>query len=463
MHDIGTDKGVLRDDMMAQTAIWVAPNSTDLADAFERHLTLFRGQDMYALGQVETDWLNALRDRALRRRDQVLLHLTDELLTLLADPPAHANFKDRFNAAYEEALRFAYPLSRALIDEHHLHSGITRDYTLNCIDLGQVRAIEDDALTDPSMKLFAGEMLSKLQAKTKSPRHEIYRSVFDVYSEALVCLLLRERSERRLRIKKIPETAQAGPDFHCELDIKRRGQPLVLSFFIEVKALDIVHAPQRLPEIIDEGIDVQIELERQIAEGRNVAMAEGVIEPHRGFGDDPDYDWRSVRGAVENLIQKAAGNFKNTQFRRGPTFALANLLRLPLPGQGIGTLAPYYFDPALGGACLSGALWNMAFGEVGAPIHRAPDFEGAGTVDGTLQRAGILVDQALGLETPGLMAFHYDQGYHFDGFYDARWKSEEWRWSNIEVEEVMHALCGDYNDRANGRAHDYARFRARST
>jgi hypothetical protein len=105
----------------------------------------------------------------------------------------------------------------------------------------------------------------------------------------------------------------------------------------------------------------------------------------------------------------------------------------------------------------------MAFGEVGAPIHRAPDFEGAGTVDGTLRRAGILVDQALGLETPGLIAFHYDQGaYRFDGFYDARWKHGEWDWSDIQTQEVIRALCGDYNDRRNGRARHYACYHNRS-
>jgi hypothetical protein len=365
---------------------------------------------------------------------------------------------------YEEALRFAYPLSRAFIDEHHFHHDTASDYTLNSFDLGQVRAIEDDALTDTSMRDFVKDMLKKLQASTRLPRHEVYRSVFDVYSEAIVCRMLREHGGEGFRIKKIAETDQASPDFECELDIQRNGKTETLSFFIEVKTLDIVHASQRLPQMLDESMDVQIELDSQMAEGRSVATAAGVVAPHRGFGSDPNYDPRSIRGVIENLIKKAAGNFKNTQFRRGPTFALANLLRLPLPGQGAGTMAPYYYDPIMGGGvCLSGALWHMAFGVVDAPIHKAPDFEGAGTVDGTLQHAGILIDPALQLNTPGLIAFHFDQGtYRFDGFYDAHWESEEWNWTNIQTEEVMHALCGDYNDRMNRRANDYAYYRDRS-
>lgn len=362
--------------MIAHTTIWLPPHSTDLADAFERFQAAFGSQHTYSLGRVESGWLNALRDRALRHREQPLLGLTEEMLALFANSTGDADFKEKVETAYEDALRYAYPVSRALIDEKHLHSGITQDYTLNCFDIGQVRAIEDDALADASMKVFAKDMLIKLKAPTKGPRHEVYRSVFDVYSEAIVCRLLRERSEGRLRIKKIAETAQAGPDFECELNIEHNGQIQSLSFFIEVKALDIIHAPQRLPEMLDEGMDVQIELDRQVAEGRKVAIAEGVIDPHRGYGGDPDYDCRSIRRAIENLIGKAAGNFKNTQFRRGPTFALANLLRLPLPGQGAGTMVPFYYDTAMGGACLSGALWHLAFGEIGAPIHRAPDFEG---------------------------------------------------------------------------------------
>jgi hypothetical protein len=196
---------------------------------------------------------------------------------------------------------------------------------------------------------------------------------------------------------------------------------------------------------------------------KRVAVASGEIAPHRPFGDDPDHDPRSVRETVETLIEKAAGNFKNTRFKRGPTFALANILRLPRPETGTGTLAPFYYDRSMGGACVSGVLWNMAFGEVGSPIHKTQDFEGKGTADGVLLRAGILVDPALGLDTPGLIVLHHEQGsYCLDGFYDPRWTSEEWGWSDIQVEAVFYALCGEYNDRHNGHAHEYAMNRDRT-
>ncbi|AZO49913.1 hypothetical protein [Mesorhizobium sp. M4B.F.Ca.ET.058.02.1.1] len=396
--------------MIANTPVW-SDTLTDLGIAFESHAKAFHGQRDYALGHVESGWLNTIRQRAIREEDASLLSLTSEMHGLLASPEAAgASFKDAFSNLYDKARRQAYPVCAQLIDEHHLHSGISRDYTLECIDIGQVRLIEDEGQSDGSMRTFAKEMLDGLTRKSGRPRHEAYRQVFDVYSEALVCRLLRERCGPALTISKIAETEEAGPDFACDLRYDHNGEEQRLEFFIEVKSLDIADAPQRLPEMLEDGMAVQIELERQVREGRRVAMAEGVIAPYRRYQDDTRYDPRSVRQCIETLIQKAAGNFKKAQFQRGPTFALANVLRLPLPGQGSGTLAPVYYCDRLGGACVSGALWHLAFGAVGTQIYRSPSFEGAGTDDGLLARAGLLVDPASALRAAGLIVFHHDQG-----------------------------------------------------
>ena len=360
--------------------------------------------------------------------------------------------------AYEEARCYAYPLTRALVDEHHRLVGLSRDYTLDCIDLGQVRLVEDEAAADTSLNEFVRDMRAKLASRTLA-RHEVLRQVFDVYGEALVCRLLRERLGGRLRIAKIPESSVPGPDFVCDLNVVRHGQALTLHFYLEVKSLDVVAAPQRLPEMLMDGVDVQIELERQIAKGKTIAMAEGVVAPHRPFGASPGYDPRSIRLPVENIVQKAAGNFKNAQFQRGPTFALANLLRLPIPGQGVGTLTRAYDDP-MSGSGISGALWHVAFGQVGQGIIRPEEFEGAGGADGALGRAGLLVDPALSLNAPGLIVLHWDDGYRFDGFLDTAWTNGA-SWGQQDTEEVIRSLCGDYNDGADSRAAAYATYRRR--
>jgi hypothetical protein len=449
--------------MFANTPICDVSLTSDLGEAFERHEASYGGDSIYALGYPETEWLNVMRDRAMRASDANLLCLTNDMLNLLAAPQSAGDeFNSQFIALYNEAGMHAYPLAWSLRAEHHEIIGMTYDYTLICFDTGMVRAMEDEAVADHTMRLFVDEMLQKLRAVRHSPRHEIYRQVFEVYSEALAYRLLKERSQGRLRIKKIPKAETPSPDFECELTVDSNNEKRTLTFFIEVKTLDVVDATQRLPEMLDEGMDAHVEIERQHRAGKAVAIASGVIAPYRHYGNARDYDPFSVRQVIEILIQKAAQNFKATQFQRGPTFALANLLRLPLPGQGASALAPIFYDPR-SGACVSGVLWHLAFGQLGAPIHRSPRFSGSGTTDGELRRAGILIDPALGMPAAGLIALHYDKGaYRLDGLFDATYVDTTSGWSDVPVETVLLALCGDYNDRQNRRVHDYALYRDRN-
>ena len=125
--------------------------------------------------------------------------------------------------------------------------------------------------------------------------------------------------------------------------LKVRGADLQereLTFYVEVKTLDIVDAPQRLEQMLEEGLETQIEIERQQRQGKRVAMAEQGIAPYQDLA--PIRDMIRVRRGpvIETLCEKVSSNFKAGQFRRGPTFALANLLRLPLMGQGSSALAP---------------------------------------------------------------------------------------------------------------------------
>jgi hypothetical protein len=234
-----------------------------------------------------------------------------------------------------------------------------------------------------------------------------------------------------------------------------------LTFFIEVKTFNVVDAAWRLQDMREDALDAQVELERQANTGRKVAIAMHPIQPYHRFvknrGSDPEYDPYSVRDVICMLIDKAVSAFKVSQFERGPTFALASLLRLPLPGQGRNALAPYFYDPRHGGACVSGVLWQAVFGTAGAPIHRSPEFEGAGTVDGFLDKAGLLVDPARQLPTPGVIFFgHCRAGYCCRGLYDASWASLH-GWSNLETEAVLNLLCDDVNDRENTQVYKYAR------
>jgi hypothetical protein len=460
----GYNEGEKLTGLLAQTPIGGEVAPTDLGDALEGYQQAHcRKPDVGALGYADRKWADLMRARAQRAQDVELLGHTERMLELLREPEGTTpDVAKQFLDLYDMAGRRAYPLSWAIRAEIHDLSGVSEDYTLQCLDRGMLQAMDDEAVDDPTMKTFVNEMLERLQAKIPHPRHKIYPAVLEIYSEALVYRLLKERVGAGLRITKIPRN---GPDFECVLQYDEPGVGLRdLTFYIEVKTLDIVNPTHRREEMLDEGLDTHVELERQRLAGKTVAMAEQVIAPYRKGDDDDAYDCRSPRQVIQTLIRKAAGNFKASQFKRGPTFALASLLRLPLPGQGASSLAPFFYldDPVKGGACVSGVLWHLAFGQLGAPMHRQPDFEGAGTDDGTLEQAGLLVDPAIQLPAAGLMVFYYDRGaYRFDGLYDAKWTDAATRWGNVETEVVLNALCGDVNDRDNGSAYKYALYRAR--
>ncbi|MBY5415359.1 hypothetical protein [Rhizobium leguminosarum] len=446
--------------MLSQTPIGTE-QSTDLGAAFSKHLKEYHFNDRFAVGTIDTGWLDAIRNRSNLQNDATLKRLADELLRLLRDPQRIGpDFKTIVEDAFQGARKFAYPLCTRLLAAIHNTASVSRDYTLSNIDLGQVRRMEDEALNDASMRSFVIDMLRHLDNKSGNPFTEVHRQVFDVYSEALVCRLLRERVGPNLKIEKVPESNVAGPDFRCVLHPDGNVNEAI-EFYIELKSLDVADASFRLKEMMDEGLEVELDLESQILDGARIAIAEGEIAPNRRIGKDQDYDPRSVRKNIELLAGKACGNFKSKQFTRGPTFALANLLRLNVMPQGLGTLAPVFFDEANGGACISGVLWNVAFGNVGDPIHKPPEFEGEGTFDGQLKCAGLLVDPSLQLDAAGFIVLHWDGGFRFDGFYDARWTHKSAGWSNLQVEEVLYALCEECNNRRNESAYKYSRFRRR--
>lgn len=444
--------------ILAHTPICDPSLKTDLGTAFEAHAKAHARDKDLAIKGIDTEWLNLFRDRAHRKKGEKLQRLTDRLMEMLRDPSALGQtFQAQFYDVVDQAGRYAYPFTWSIRSEIQGLAGITKDYTLLCFDLGMLRVLDDAALDDETMRRLISDALSLLERKAERPLHRVLPEVFEVYSEALVYQLLKERGGARLRIERIFEGD--GPDFKCSLKVdpsnRNQGE---LSFFIEVKSVNIVDPARRLAEMLEDGLQTNIELERQLKHRKKIAIAEQVIDPNRRRDK---YDPRSIRQVIDLLTEKAAGNFKAPQFRHGSTFALANILRLVVPRQGASTLAPCYYQPAMGGACVSGVLWHMAFGKVGNQIHRPPEFEGAGTLDGELTRDGFLVDPAVAMPTPGLIVLHYDdRDYRFDGLYDAKWVDQTGQWSNVETEEVFSVLCGDYNDRANEGACKYSRYRA---
>ena len=291
-------------------------------------------------------------------------------------------------------------------------------------------------LSDGAIGYFVEKALDRLARAGDFVDQTAWRQAFEIYSEAVVYRLLRDAGAGRITVERMPEDNGATPDLKC----LHSGDP-PRTFYVEVKTLDVVHADQRHPEMLDEGILVRDRLDKQVASGKHIAMTTSEIARYRRFGGDPDYDWRAGRISIERRSQKFRQNFKPKQFALGPTFALASLLRMPIGDRGLRPLAPFAHRDLNGGACVSGELWTVCFGSVGDPIHRSPEFEGKGTFDGRLKSDGILVGDDR-LDSPGVLFLRHEDGhYRLDGIIDACW-SREGAWSTNNTETVVWILCG---------------------
>jgi hypothetical protein len=268
--------------------------------------------------------------------------------------------------------------------------------------------------------------------------------LFEIYAEALTLKFLRDRGIPTRRI----EDSVSAPDFGCELP---DGRP----YFVEVKALEIVGGRNRQDQIMVEGLDVAIDLERQLHEGKQIAMSHGVIAPYRKPYQDPDYDPRSLRRVIETLREKSRSAFKPSQFKRGPTFALAVADRLVVPGWK-SALAPYYYDDHDGGCCVSGVIWQAAFGRVGSPVLRQPDFHGKPTLEGHLDKDGLYTDQ--GLPFPGVGFVLLERTSSRRVSYGLAAPTCPAGWTSDDTDEALSAMCDAHNDGLNTMASRLSRY-----
>ena len=184
---------------LARTPISPPSLSTDLGKAFASHNAIHGHDKTYRLTEYDVAWLNLLRDRAAKHPDELLKTLTESMVRHLANPTSSHDFGGIFKNQYEQAMEHAYPVAFTLLREKVAFSGLSLDYTLQCIDLGLVRRIEDAALADSNLAEFVSEMRHELSTPMSVPRERVYRSLFDVYSEAVVYHLLKERCGSRLR------------------------------------------------------------------------------------------------------------------------------------------------------------------------------------------------------------------------------------------------------------------------
>ncbi len=336
---------------------------TDLSRAYGTHYAaVLEFAQRRMMGWVCTEVLDEIDTRARANHASRIGVLHRRLIDLLLNKELVESepLREEFTKLYREAEQIVFPAATAFVGHSQALQAWTRNWSLARIDLNRLRGIDLKAHEDPTFKEYVGEMLTKLPELAAAPSVQAYSQFFEVYSEALVLEFLRTK----VRTARVPRASKGTPDFRCQLDDARE-------FYVEVKTLDIVGGQIRHDEIMLDAIDQAVDLDRQLAEGRSVAVAEGEIAPYRRSSETATYDPRSLIRVIDTLREKWVQAFKADQFRLGPTLALAVTDRLGAQARPC-ELVPYYINDAPSLACISGVLWHAAFGMPGTPVFRPP-------------------------------------------------------------------------------------------
>lgn len=422
------------------SAIWQAYRN--------HHGRALRSVESAILGHFEEAVLDGVETRAGSDPGGKIAVAHRDLLAILQLPLLHASEPDleRARIAYAAARSATFPAASAFIHHSQSLTGLTHNASLSQVDLDLLREIDLVAHDDPTYATFVKDMVAMLAQAKSVPDIVAYNQFFEIYSEAMVLHFLRGR---RIPTSRINDTGSA-PDFRCELGDGR-------AFFVEVKALDIVDGEIRHKQIMNDGLEPNVEIERQLRTGRQIASATSEVAPYRKAFGDTGYDAFSTRRVIETLRDKSRQAFKKSQFAGGPTFALIVADRLILHGWK-SALAPYYYEEHHGvGNCVSGVIWQAAFGTVGTPVLRQPEFEGKTSIEGHLDKPGLYVDAGRPFPGVGLVVLQRSSKRRLSYGLKAP-VADTNAWTDDNSDEALHLMCDSWNDQENSRGFELSRY-----
>jgi hypothetical protein len=255
---------------------------------------------------------------------------------------------------------------------------------------------------------------------------------FQLVGEVQFWMLAKDKG---LELDRVPETDNPTPDFRI------RGPSPDLPRF-EVKTLSVTGGWRSLATMAEDSFKAQIELQKQVADGKRISMAVHAIAPH---GNMPRRLQQTT--VCRHLIDKASGNIKQGQYVGAPTFLVLNLMLIDGHFNGNSDLRPVAPGFPDKWSVRTGALWTLAFGSIGQLVHGTPEYEGLPGVEGKLEREGVLVKPDYENVAGMLLVVHplskepalYGLRREPDG---QCWESER-----PDISKMFHALvCKDWND-----------------
>jgi len=410
---------------------------------WQHHRRVMNDTQPKIMGHVTIDVLEGIESFAARNPHSCVARMHGEMLQAIGpdipagDPGAVA----RFSELYKSASDLVFPATAAFLAACHGLRGYSSSHSLSSIDLGTLRAVDLEAHGDPVLDAFRKELKSRLEKTSGIDDVTTYSQAFETFGEIVAYLFLR----KRVPTSKIPERKDAQtPDFLCE---PADGK----TFHVEVKTFDIAGGDASKRDMLSDGLDAEVELEEQLRAGKSVASAVTEIAPFRKAGEKDGYDPRSLVRVIDTLREKSLRSFKEGQFAAGPTFALAIVDRLLLPG-GRFDLAPYYYSDFSDGGITSGVLWHLAYGRLGTPIFQRPDFAGSKSLEGYQEKYGLFVDETCPFPGPGLIVLDREQsGRCSYGLVNRAYRHQS-NWSIDDTHHALDRLCHRWNDEEASRS-----------
>ncbi len=257
-----------------------------------------------------------------------------------------------------------------------------------------VKDIEDLSSSDPILSRYCSKMKVLVQRRNFALDGNAVCEFCQLFGEAHFLTLARSRG---VSLSKVLEEKDSNtPDF-----IYPSQEPV----YFEVKTLSTVRGGRGINENLDDALDAQIEIQRQLQKGRRIANSESIIQP---YGTKPCHGGH-IAVAINTLIEKTRQNIKIGQFTNPNTFLVLNLCILRPACSRCCALRPSYCDASLFPTSVTGDLWMLAFARVGMLVQGIPDSEGASAVQGRIEKIGILADPEFN-RIAGLLIVAYPLG-----------------------------------------------------
>jgi hypothetical protein len=267
-------------------------------------------------------------------------------------------------------------LEELLLDSGQAVSGVSPSFFLSVRYQWLVKVMQFIEQTPEAA--YADQALRKLFAiQNWVLDAQALEAFFQLAGEVQFWMLAKDRN---VDLDRVPETDRPTPDFRLHDTSPDSPQ-------FEVKTLSVTGGWRSLAALAEDSFKAQIELQKQVAHGKRVAMTAHAVAPH---GNMP----RGLQHTTmcRHLIDKASGNIKEDQYVGAPTFLVLNLMLIDGHFNGDCDLRPIVPGFPHKWSVRTGTLWTLGFGSVGQLVHGTPEFEGLPGIEGKLEREGVLIN-----------------------------------------------------------------------